>query len=82
MVRTQVSLEQDMYERAKEEARRRGISFAELVRRCLGQALGPRDEDQPWMRFAGAVESGDPDASTTVDDVVYGGETTRSREGS
>ncbi len=72
MIRTQISLEPDIYESAKEEARRRGISFAELVRRCLSQALGPREPEQRWMRHAGSLESGDPDASVTVDDVVYG----------
>lgn len=74
MVRTQISLDPRTYEQAKDEARRRGISFAELVRRCLDQALGPRDEEQPWMRHAGALESGDPHASSTIDQVVYGGE--------
>jgi len=72
MVRTQISLDPDTYDRAKEEARRRGVSFAELVRQSLALSLSPRDSDQPWMRFAGALESGDPDASTTVDEVVYG----------
>lgn len=72
MVRTQISVEPETYEQAKQEAKRRGISFAELVRRSLAQTLPPRDEDQPWMRFAGAVESGDPSSSTTVDEVVYG----------
>lgn len=72
MIRTQISLDSDTYERAKAEARRRGISFAELVRRCLRQTLRPRDARQPWMRHAGSLESGDPDANATVDDVLYG----------
>ena len=73
MTRTQISLDPEVYERAKEEAQRRRISFAELVRRSLAQTLGPR-EDQPWMGFAGALASGDPDASSSVDEVVYGRE--------
>lgn len=71
MVRTQVSLNEEEYEAAKKEAGRLGISFAELVRRSLRQLL-PVDETKPWMRFAGMVESGDPDASRRIDEVVYG----------
>jgi len=74
MVRTQISVDRETYEEAKEEAKRRGISFAELVRRSLAQTLPPRDADQPWMRFAGAVESGDESSSATIDEVVYGRE--------
>jgi hypothetical protein len=71
MVRTQVSLNEEEYQAAKREAGRLGISFAELVRRSLRQML-PVDESKPWMRFAGMVESGDPDASRRIDEVVYG----------
>jgi len=71
MVRTQVSLNEEEYEAAKREAGRLGISFAELVRRSLRQ-LVPVDESKPWMRFAGMVESGDPEASRRIDEVVYG----------
>lgn len=71
MVRTQVSLNEEEYEAAKREAGRLGISFAELVRRSLRQLL-PVDESKPWMRFAGMVESGDPEASRRIDEVVYG----------
>lgn len=74
MVRTQISLERDMYEEAREEARRRGISFAELVRRALARTLPRPDTEQPWMRFAGIVDDAGPDASLTVDSVVYGRE--------
>lgn len=74
MTRTQISLDPEVYERAKEEARRRRISFAELVRRSLAQTLAPADDEQPWMRLAGVVESGDPAASASVDAVVYGRE--------
>lgn len=71
MVRTQVSLNEDEYKAAKREAGRLGISFAELVRRSLRQLL-PVDESKPWMRFAGMVESGDPESSRRIDEVVYG----------
>lgn len=71
MIRTQISLPQDEYTAAKREAARLGISLAELLRRSLRAALPPRD-DKPWMQYAGMVESGDPDSSCNIDDVVYG----------
>lgn len=74
MIRTQVSLEPEMYEEAKKEAERRGISFAELVRRALARVLGERAAEQPWMRFAGMIQDAGRDASQTVDAVVYGRE--------
>lgn len=33
---------------------------------------GVNDDDAPRMRFAGMVESGDPDSSHNIDEVVYG----------
>ena len=71
MVRTQVSLTEEEYKAAKREARRLGISLAELLRRSLRNIL-PVDEDKPWMQYAGMVESGDPKASQRIDEVVYG----------
>ena len=73
MVRTQISLEEDLYKEAQEEAERRGISFSELCRLTLVRALHPAEPKQPWMRFSGMIE-GDPDASSSVDEVVYGRE--------
>jgi hypothetical protein len=72
MVRTQISLDEDIYKEAQQEARRQGISFAELCRRALVTTLPPRSDDRPWMRHAGTVDIPFPDASQTVDDVVYG----------
>ena len=71
MIRTQISLSSREYEAAKREAARRGISLAELLRRSLRTVL-PAEGDQPWMQHAGMVDSGDPLASRTIDDVVYG----------
>ncbi len=71
MIRTQVSLSEAEYSAAKREARRLGISLAELLRRSLRGVL-PVDESKPWMRFAGMVESGDQHSSQHVDDIVYG----------
>ena len=71
MIRTQISLQESEYEAAKSEARRLGISLAELLRRSLRGVI-PADETKPWMRYAGMVESGDPDSSRNIDDVIYG----------
>ena len=71
MIRTQISLTEEEYEAAKREARRLGISLAELFRRSLRTML-PVDESKPWMRYAGMIASGDAHASQRIDDVVYG----------
>jgi hypothetical protein len=72
MIRTQVSLDERLYSDAKKEARRQGISFAELCRRALSRMLAGHELKEPWMRYAGSVESSDPQASQSVDEVVYG----------
>lgn len=71
MIRTQVSLSEQEYEAAKREAGRLGISLAELLRRSL-RTLLPADDSKPWMRYAGMIESGDPESSRRIDDIVYG----------
>ena len=71
MIRTQISLTDQEYEAAKAEAARLGVSLAELLRRSLRHLL-PADQKKPWMRYAGMVESGDPNASQKIDQVVYG----------
>ncbi len=71
MIRTQVSLSEQEYEAAKKEARRLGISLAELLRRSLRTVL-PVDTDKPWMSYAGMIESGDSQSSQRIDEVVYG----------
>jgi len=71
MLRTQISLSGREYDAAKREARRLGISLAELLRRSL-RAVLPADVSKPWMRYAGMIETGDSRASQKIDDVVYG----------
>lgn len=71
MIRTQISLSAEDYQAAKAEAKRLGISLAELLRRSLRSVL-PVDDASPWMKFAGIVESGDPQSSQKIDEVVYG----------
>lgn len=73
MIRTQVSLDEAAYREAQAEAKRQGISLAEFLRRAVATALsGRRASGRPWMRHAGSLTSGDPHASRTVDEVVYG----------
>jgi hypothetical protein len=73
MIRTQISLEEGAYREAKAEARRQGISLAELLRRSIGATLHDHSRHRkPWMRYAGTLDSGDRRASRTVDEVVYG----------
>ena len=74
MIRTQISVDQELYARAKEVARRKGISLAELCRRSLEEMIAREPSDQPWMAFAGMFEGSESD-SATVDEVVYGRET-------
>jgi hypothetical protein len=71
MIRTQVSLSRSDYDSAKREAKRLGISLAELLRRSLRTVLRT-DESKPWMKYAGMVETGDSDSSRKIDDIVYG----------
>jgi len=71
MIRTQISLDEKEYALVKREAAALGIPIAELVRRALREML-PVDDQAPWMRYAGFVESGDPNSSRSIDDVVYG----------
>ena len=70
MIRTQISLSEEEFEAAKSEAARLGVSLAELLRRSLRHML-PADEKQPWMRYAGMVETGEKDASRKIDEIVY-----------
>jgi hypothetical protein len=37
------------------------------------QALHPKDA-APWMRYAGFVESGDPNSSQSIDEIIYSSE--------
>ncbi|MBI2981841.1 MAG: CopG family transcriptional regulator [Deltaproteobacteria bacterium] len=71
MIRTQISLHEEEYKVAKQEARRLGLSLAELLRRSLRHLLPPKT-DKPWMRFCGDVASGNPRSSQEIDEVVYG----------
>jgi hypothetical protein len=71
MIRTQVSFDEQEYVLAKKEAKALGISLAEFVRRAIRNAL-PQPGNAPWMRYSGLVESGSPQSSRSIDEIVYG----------
>lgn len=71
MVRTEVDFDPGEYKQVKKEAKALGISIAEYVRRAVRGRL-PVDGDKPWMRYVDMVESGDPNSSQKVDEIIYG----------
>lgn len=71
MIRTQISLEGEVYEEAKLYAAESGISLAEFCRRSVTEQLVKYRKAGPIARFAG-IYDGDPNDSSTVDEVVYG----------
>jgi hypothetical protein len=70
MIRTQISFDRELYRRAKEAARREGISLSELCRRGVAVLLARQPSKKPWMALAGKLE-GEPKDSSTIDSVVY-----------
>ena len=70
MIRTQISVDEELYHEAKEVAGRQGISLAELFRRSLREKIDSEPRDAPWMEFAGMLD-GDASDSESVDEVVY-----------
>jgi hypothetical protein len=48
-----------------------GISPAKVARGAIRKAL-PQAGNAPWMRYAGFVETGNPQSSHSIDDMVYG----------
>lgn len=79
MIRMQISIDQELYSRAKAMARRQGISLAELCRRGLRETVSREPVERPWMKYAGILD-GAPDDSETVDGVVYRCDMPRNRE--
>jgi len=70
MIRTQISFDVDLYERARASAKRHGISMAELCRRAVAEVVARESSEQPWMSFAGIFDGAEDD-SGSVDSVVY-----------
>lgn len=71
MIRTQISLNATEYSLLKKEAKKSGVSIAEILRRSL-RKMFPVDSQKPWMQYAGMVATGNPDSSRQIDDLIYG----------
>jgi plasmid stability protein len=69
MKRTTIMLPDDVEARLRVEARRRGVSIAEIVREAVGNHLKPDPHGRPLSFFA-LGEAGSPDASERVDEHV------------
>ena len=70
MIRTQISFDADLFARARQAAKRQGISMAELCRRAVAEVIARESPDRPWMSFAGIFDGSEND-SESVDSVVY-----------
>jgi hypothetical protein len=73
MIRTQISFDKPLYDRAKRAAKQRGVSLAELCRIGVAEIVGRDDVRHPWMKYCGIVD-GNVDDSASVDEVLYGRE--------
>jgi hypothetical protein len=71
MMRTQISLTPEEMRAARAEAKRLGISLAELLRRSLWTLL-PAEPSRPWMRYAGMIASGDARSSQRILGILAG----------
>ncbi len=57
MIRTQIQLDPDQYERLKALAARQSKSFAQLVREGVDHVLAAEEKETAWDRFLAAVGS-------------------------
>lgn len=76
MLRTQISLQPEQMEAARREARRRGISIAELIRQALDSFLADEDHQrrrEQALAAVGGFHSGHADTSVNHDEVLAEG---------
>jgi Arc/MetJ-type ribon-helix-helix transcriptional regulator len=69
-----ITIPDELDAEAATEAKRRGISKSELIRRGLAAVLPDRDaraEEDPWRRLAGFASPGASVAPGEIDRVVY-----------
>jgi hypothetical protein len=74
MRRTTVFLEEPLLKRARQYARREGISFAQVVREAIALYLARGSERAPATAlpsFAGRFSRGDTDTSARVDELLW-----------
>lgn len=72
--RLQIMIEEDLDAALEREAAKEGTSKAALIRRYVGERLKPLPplEQDPLWELVGSIKGGDPKASETIDDVLYG----------
>jgi hypothetical protein len=77
--RLQIMIEEELDAELGRQAALEGVSKAALIRRYVGERLGPLPplEEDPLWGIVGMFE-GSPTDSADIDEVVYGG-TTRDR---
>ena len=73
MHRTQITLGDEHYRFLVEEARRLGVSLAEVVRRLVAERMAGRDEaEDPLDALAGFVEGDGTSVAEDHDRYIYG----------
>ena len=75
--RLQIMIEEELDDELGRQAAAEGVSKAALIRRYVGERLRrlpPLKEDPLWD-LVGMIKDGSPDASASIDEVVYGGKT-------
>lgn len=71
--RLQIMIEEELDAALGRQAAEEGVSKAALIRRYVGERLRPLPplEDDPLWGLVGMIKDGSPDASASIDEVVY-----------
>lgn len=77
MIRTQVSLTEEQMKRLREEARRRHVSLAAVIRDAVDRAVPDEDAERAarievLLQAAGSASSGSGTVATDHDEVLGG----------
>lgn len=78
MMRTSLYLPKPLYQQLEFAAKRRKTSVSQVTRELLQKALAANEDKaldrmyQAWNEVNGIGEAGITDASTTIDEVLYG----------
>ncbi|MFI9508857.1 CopG family transcriptional regulator [Nocardia sp. NPDC052566] len=70
MRRTTVKLPDELDERLRHEAQRRGVTVAEVTREAIAQYLAAPPEGRRRFGAAGAGHSGRSDVSSRIDEIL------------